>query len=150
MANGHGGYRKPSAPSPVGMPGALSRRTDGGPADRQPMRQLTDAAYGEQKTFREAQQAAPMAKAPTGAVEPLDMSGVTPLNAPTAMPHQPVTAGAALGPGGGPESLGLPSAQDDPGFQKLINQLPGLEMMANLPTSSRAFRDFVRQLRASV
>lgn len=149
MANGHGGYRKPTNPSPVPMPGALSRRTDGGPADKQPMRQLTDAAYGEQKTFREAQQAAPMAQS-TGEIQPLDMANVTPLNAPTQMPNQPVTAGAAMGPGGGPETLGLPQASNDPGFQALRNQLPGLEMMANLPTSSRAFRDFVRRIRASV
>lgn len=148
MANGHGGYRAPTNPAPAPMPGALSRRTDGGPSDRQPMRQLTDAAYGEQKTFREDQAGAPMAQA--GQVQPLDMSNVTPLSAPTSMPGQPVTAGAAMGPGGGPESLGLPTPSDDPGFQALRNQLPGLELMANLPSSSRAFRDFVRQLRASL
>lgn len=149
MANGHGGYRKPTNPSPVPMPGKLSKRTDGGPADKQPMRQLTDAAYGEQKTFRDIQAGAPMAKA-GGEISPLDMGGVTQLGDPTTFPGQPVTAGAALGPGGGPETLGLPQVADDPGFQSLRNQLPGLEMMANLPTSSRAFRDFVRQLRASV
>jgi hypothetical protein len=133
------------------MPGALSRRTDGGPADKQPMRQLTDAAYGEQKTFREDQAGAPMAKAPQGGgIQPLDMSGVTPLNAPTAFPNEAVTTGASLGPGGGMDTLGLPQPSDDPGFQALRNQLPGLELMANLPSSSRAFRDFVRQLRASL
>lgn len=148
MANGHGGYRRPSNPSPVGMPGKLSRRTDGGPADKQPMRQLGDAAYGEQKTFREIQQGAPMAQA--GEIQPLDMSGVTPLTEGTQFPNQPVTTGASLGPGGGIDTLGLPQPSDDPGFQALRNQLPGLELMANLPSSSRAFRDFVRQLRATL
>ena len=56
MANGHGGYRRPTNPAPVSGPGALSRRTDG----RQPTRSLPNAKYGENAAFEAAQGAAPM------------------------------------------------------------------------------------------
>ena len=42
MADGHGGYRRPTNPSPVSGPGALSRRTDG----QQPTQDLPNAKYG--------------------------------------------------------------------------------------------------------
>lgn len=39
------------------------------------------------------------------------MSQLVPLSAPSMRPGEPVTHGAALGPGAGPEVLNLPSAQ---------------------------------------
>lgn len=76
---------------------------------------LPDAQYGEAKTFNELQQQAPLAQVPQGGPAgqppmrrpqvPLKQA-VTPLSAPTQRPDEPVTAGAALGPGPGPEVLG--------------------------------------------
>src|SRR5437763_4140801 len=104
MANGHGGSRTPANPAPVSGPGALSKRTDGA----QPKVQLPNAKYGEQSSFQQAQSAGPMAQDPgLGGSTPLPSPGnvpdLTPLHAPTERPDEPVTAGAAQGPGVGPE-----------------------------------------------
>lgn len=142
-----GGYRPPANPAPVSGPGRLSKRTD-----RQPIATLPDAAYGEQATFRQDQAGAPMAAAPTvndagTTMGAADLSSVVPFGAPTTRPGEPVTAGAAAGPGPGIESLGL-SDDDDPGIQHLRASLPALELMANQPNSGRALRQFVRRVRA--
>lgn len=100
-----GGYQRPSNPAPVSGPGALSRRTDGGPA--QPVRELPDAQYGEGKAFRETQQAAPLAASPSGpsgGLTPVSPPNVVGFDEPTTKPGEPVTAGAAMGPG--PNSIG--------------------------------------------
>lgn len=100
-----GGYRKPAKPAPVSGPGALSRRTDGGPA--QGAKYMAGGKYGEGKQLMEAQQGAPMAKeqpAPKAQIPKL-----TQLFAPTSLPSEPVTAGMSFGPGGGPEIVpGVP------------------------------------------
>lgn len=49
-----GGYQRPSNPAPVSGPGAMSKRTDGGPVQK--LRDLPDAQYGEAATFRDLQQ----------------------------------------------------------------------------------------------
>ncbi len=146
-----GGYRPPTSPAPVSGPGRLSRRTDG----KQAVQTLPDADYGEQATFRQDQQGAPMAAAPGGAdaqamVSPADLSSIVPMGAPTANAGEPVTAGAAAGAGPGMEALGLDSAENDPGVQNLRRILPSLELMASLPTAGEAARAFVRRVRASM
>lgn len=139
-----GGYQAPANPAPVSGPGRLSQRTDG-----QPVQQLPDADYGEQATFRSDQQGAPMAATPDGgAVAPADLSAVVPFGAPSQRPTEPVTAGAPAGAGPGPEALGLDSEESDPGVQQLRQMLPSLELMANMPQAGRAFRQFVRRVRA--
>lgn len=139
-----GGYQQPTNPAPVSGPGRLSQRTDG-----QPMQQLPDADYGEQATFRSDQRAAPMATDPGGAgVAPADLSGVVPFGAPSQRPNEPVTSGAPAGAGPGMEALGLDSEENDPGVQQLRAMLPSLELMANMPQAGRAFRQFVRRVRA--
>lgn len=140
----HGGYRRPRNPAPVSGPGRLSRRTDGGPT--QPIRDLPNPDYGEQKTFRDIQRAAPMAAGRELDISPVDLSGVVPFNAPTQRPGEPVTAGAPLGPGPGLDVLGQPL--EDKTLQTLRGYLPGLELLANMPQASPAFRDFVRRVRA--
>lgn len=108
----------PARPAPVSGPGQLSKRTDGGPAQK--LRDLPDAQYGESKTFRDLQEAAPLAQTPQPgkAIASGPSTGgspsVIPLNAPTTRPDEPVTAGSNFGPGPGPESLGLtgPSGAD--------------------------------------
>lgn len=146
-----GGYRQPANPAPVSGPGKLARRTDG-----QPIRDLPNADYGEQATFRQDQASAPMAKAPEPApgpaVSPADLSRVVGLSEPTQHPAEPVTAGASSGPGPGVESLGLPAVDpaDRAGIEYLRNALPTLELMASMPMATSAFRQYVRRVRAMV
>lgn len=159
MANGHGGYRRPASPAPVSGPGSLSRRTDGGPADRQPLSRLSDAGYGEQKQYQDIQRGAPIAKvepaatpAPSGAQTP---SGAMPppLDAPSANPDQPVTAGADAGAGPGSDVLGLfdPANAQVEDLAYLTKYLPSLQHMADTnPNVSKAFIAMVRYLRSQV
>lgn len=146
--NGHGGYRRPSRPAPASGPGKMSRRTDGGPRQMD----ITGEPYG-QNNFREIQSGAPMGTPPA----PAGMSGggaaqpLVPLDAPTQRPDEPVTAGAALGPGVGPEALGLgPEAEDAEDLERLRRYLPALMEMASRPDSTASFRNYVRVLRARV
>lgn len=152
MADGRGGYQRPRKPAPASGPGKMSRRTDGA----QPIRTLSDAAYGEQQTFHDIQAAAPMAPgggAPTGGEAPMqgaDLSQVVPFGAPSQRGEEPVTAGAASGPGPGPGAAGMGRSADDPGVQFLRDMLPTLSLASELPTSSVQYRQFVRRLRGSV
>lgn len=143
MANGqHGGYRRPENPAPVSGPGAASRRTDGGIADKKALsRELPDAKYGEQQDFGEIQAGAPMNAAP--------LPQAVPLGAPTNRPDEPVTAGNPLGPGIGPMAAGVSQAganQQD--AEALVRMLPLLEFVANQPGSAPSTRSLVRQIRA--
>jgi len=119
MANGHGGYRRPSNPAPVSGPGRLARRTDG----RQPVMALPDAKYGENAAYISAQQGAPLPQAggpPSPASSmihssssagsgagagPAGPSMPAPLAAGSQRPREPVTAGVPIGAGPGPEVL---------------------------------------------
>ncbi|MFC8490728.1 hypothetical protein ACFUJU_07960 [Streptomyces sp. NPDC057235] len=145
-----GGYRQPSSPAPVSGPGALSKRTDGGPG--QPVRAPSGGAYGERQALEQLQQAAPLASSPGGeAAAPVgdvaaDLVG---FGAPTQMPDEPVTAGAAMGAGPGLEALGLPS-QPDEDMVRLVQWLPVLEHMASQPGASKAARNLVRDLKGRV
>jgi hypothetical protein len=93
VAGQHGGYRRPSKPAPVSGPGALSKRTDGGPS--QPAMEVGGFEYGGRQDFEDIQGGAPMA-----ASDPLPAP--TPLFAPSERPTEPITAGAPVGPGPGP------------------------------------------------
>lgn len=147
-----GGYQAPRKPAPASGPGALSRRTDG-----QPMRVLPDAEYGEQKNYQAQQRAAPAAQTgmdvtASNAPSPVDMSGITPLSAPSQFPNEAVTAGANMGAGPGMDALGLPPAQaplSPQVLKSLQGMLPTLELMASSPMASPEFRNFVRDVFAN-
>lgn len=153
MANGHGGQRTPSSPAPVSGPGALSRRTDGGPG--QPVRTPTGGGYGDATQLRQAEQGAPMgasaggdAPAP-GLLAGLSIPAGPGFGEPSQQPDVPVTAGAASGPGPGLEALGLP-AQQDADMQVLQAYLPILEHMADQPGAPAAARNYVRSIKATM
>ncbi|SRR6266498_3771014 len=158
MANGHGGYRRPEHPAAISGPGSLSQRTDGGPADRkQAVAQLPDAGYGEQTQFRGIQQAAPVQKVgPTGAaVTSAGAQGPRPLplDAPSANPGEPVTAGANAGAGPGSDVLGLFNESDVQAndLRYLQRYLPALQTMAdNTPHANTSFLALVRYLRSQI
>lgn len=145
-----GGYRQPSSPAPVSGPGALSKRTDGPAGGGQPVRTPSGGAYGERKELDQLQQSAPLAASPggdVGAPAPVDLTeGLIGFDAPSQMPEEPVTAGAAMGAGAGLEALGLPNQPMDD-VKRLIPYLPVLEHMANQPGASKAARNLVRQLK---
>lgn len=145
---GKGGYQAPNNPAPVSGPGQLSRRTDGGPG--QPIRVPTGGSYGDAQQIEQLQQSAPLAQSPGGAgglLAGLTLPEGVGFDQGTQQPGTPITDGAALGPGAGPESLGLTMAEDED-TKKLVEYLPVWEMMANQPGSSRATRNLVRQLKA--
>lgn len=143
-----GGYRQPGSPAPVSGPGALSKRTDGGPG--QPVRAPSGGAYGDRQNLEQLQQAAPLSASPggdVGAPAPADVTeGLIGLGEPTQLPDEPVTAGAALGEGPGLEALGLPN-QPGEDMKRLVAYLPVLEHMANQPGASKAARNLVRQIK---
>lgn len=147
MADGHGGYRRPSNPAPVSGPGRHSRRTDGRPE----VRDLPNAKYGEAQDFREIQSGAPMGNPSTSAAAVQGSAPVampTPLGAPTTMPGQPVTSGADAGPGAGMDALGLnmPTSEKEDLAKRYGKYLPLLIRRAEDPMSSQEFRDQVRYL----
>lgn len=143
-----GGYRQPGSPAPVSGPGALSKRTDGGPG--QPVRTPSGGAYGERQELDQLQQAAPLSASPggdVGAPEAVDpTAGLVGFGEPSQMPDEPITAGAAVGAGPGLEALGLPN-QPDEDMRKLVTYLPVLELMASQPGASHSARNLVRSLK---
>lgn len=144
-----GGYQRPSNPAPVSGPGAMSKRTDGGPAQK--LRELPDAQYGEAATFRELQHSAPLAQSPSpgGSLTTPSGGGAVPpigFDQPTQYPDRPVTTGIDLGPGAGSEALHAPGPNQRD-MDRLRHLLPALEVMASLPTTSPETRNFIRYLR---
>lgn len=154
MADGRGGYRQPSSPAPVSGPGALSKRTDGPQGGgSQPVRVPTGGAYGDATQLRQAEQGAPMGASgggdtpAPGLLAGLSIPTGPAFGAPSQQAGVPVTDGAASGPGAGPEALGIPTQQDDD-LRGLLAYLPVFEHMANIPGSSAAARNMVRQLKS--
>jgi hypothetical protein len=110
MAETRGGYRKPDMPAPTSGPGALSQRTDGGPA--QGAKYMSGLPYGEGQATYDQQTAAPMAgtsRMPSAASMPMEMP--TALFAPTGRPNEPITSGVDFGAGPGSDALNLPSQE---------------------------------------
>ena len=150
MAEGqHGGYRRPSSPAAVSGPGALSRRTDG--AAHQAPQVAPGNGYGERKEMLDIQSSSPMQGG--GGSTPVAAS-LPPLNAPSARPDEPITAGAAFGPGVGPDAAGIkqvgPTQIDDQTRERLYGALPTLLWLASQPKASEQTKQFVRQLRADL
>lgn len=112
MAEGRGGYRQPRNPAPVSGPGALSKRTDGGPIDgmTQPAQYISGLPYGQGKETYDQQTAAPM----QGNDIPMMPEPVIPLSAPTQRPNEPVTSGIDMGAGPGSETIRLPNMAISP------------------------------------
>lgn len=152
---GHGGARVPSNPAAVSGPGALSRRTDGA----QPVTDLPNAGYGENADFRGLQSAAPLPERsnPGAGGGGMDLAsilgGITPMDAETANPDEPVTAGGVFGPGGGPEVLGMPMNLEDEARRDIEAMHPGLVQAmvraAQQPDASRSLKRMVRKILAN-
>lgn len=136
MANGHGGSRPPAHPAPVSGPGHYSKRTDGGPA--QVMSTAPGQDYGAQTDQMNQQRVEPMAgqaplPPPAAPGAPAPDAGQAPpqygggaFNAPSARPGEPVTAGAAIGPGPGPEALNFQPQEPGAGTGQMTQLLQKL------------------------
>lgn len=141
----HGGKRTPAHPAAVSGPGALSKRTDGGPADAQAMQALPNAGYGEAKDYAEISGGAPAAG------NPVPTPQAIPMGAPTQRPAEPVTAGNPLGEGVGPQAAGIEMRSlDQQDAASLKDQLPMLEYLANRPDSSPSLRAIVRRIKGNL
>ena len=134
----------------VSGPGKFSKRTDGLSF------QSTEYGSGVENAANKA--GAPLARTAdvrgaraSDVREVAAQAPVTPLFAPTQRPDEPITAGIPMGAGPGPEVLGINNnldTQEDK--DRMISYLPALEVLAASPTSSQAFRNYVRQLRANL
>lgn len=149
-----GGYRKPTSPAPTSGPGAMSRRTDGGPGQKP--RYMSGGDYGDGQDMMDLQQSATMAAAPETSRPSRSRSRQSPppqppsLTDPTDRPNEPLTAGADFGPGAGSEVLANgsndPAAIRDADMQRIKDHLPSLMRMANTD-APEGFKRFVRFLR---
>lgn len=139
------------AANQVSGPGPQSKRTDIG--NVQKTQDLPNADYGEQQAYQAQQAGAPMAADQGGQMSQAhaqNMANIIPMNAPTQRPGEPVTAGAASGPGPGPEAMGLSAVpQNQQDMQNMKGYLPVLNFMASQSTSSWALRNLVREIKAS-
>ena len=120
-------------PAVVSGPGAMSQRTDGGPASKQVQRYISGMPnYGDGQDLANLQASAPMAATPTPGAAPAPANGgepaqqgqqAIPIDAPTQRPGEPVTTGAASGPGAGPEVLPATSQAQNQGYQNALSLL---------------------------
>lgn len=149
----------PAKPAQVSGPGPMSRRTDGGSA--QALMDLPDAKYGENSQYQSLQQGAPLSASPSdasaqgmgmdiGSMQPNPAAGqVVPSSAPSNRPGEPVTSGAAMGPGPGTASLGLNPAQvEKQDMGKIAINMPVFEYMANMNDALPSTRLLVNLLKA--
>jgi hypothetical protein len=104
-------------------PGKFSVRTDG--------LSLPSQAYGEGVDTAAIKAGAPMARTPdvrgatnTEVRQAAAQGPITPLFAPTQRPEEPITAGIAMGPGPGPEALGMRPQQTEKYSDTLAKLLP--------------------------
>jgi hypothetical protein len=117
--------------------------------------------YGEGQALMQAQQSAPLAAAPSieqsgmpsGLASAAASQPVVGLNEPSARPDEPVTAGAGMGAGPGMDALGPSPDQTfnkqlQADNQRLVQYLPSLEQMANDPSASNTFRNFIQYLKS--
>ena len=144
-----GGYRLPSKPATQSGPGALSQRTDGGPASKQAARYIAGGNYGDGQELMNIQTSAPMAATPETAkptsasqIQEAVPQTVIPFNVPTQYPNEPGETMAVV-----PQNT--PDA--DANFRASIAMyLPALAFIADRPETSQETRDVIRQLRQAL
>ena len=135
--------------TPVSGPGQFSERTD--KAVSEANRSLPNAGYGEQQEFQSQMSGADIGQSAVGPSfsdffgDP--SANVIGLDAESTMPNVPVTDGAALGAGSGPEVL---SSTQSTANNYMASYIPLLEYIASRPGSSDAARNLVRKMKASL
>ena len=136
---------------------AVSATGGSGNSGTQPAKAMTGGQYGENKDMQELQTSAPMSASPTFAATPSmgrpqsapTGQQIVPLDAPTQRPDEPVTTGIDMGAGAGSEVMYANdqtlAAEDR---QRMITALPTLLLLAESPSASNAYRNYVRYLRS--
>jgi len=153
-----GGYR-PTAPQ--NNPMKVNGRGGNGQSGTQAAKYVSGLPYGEGQELMNIQQSAPLAAAPSieqsgmpsGLASAAASQPIIGLDEKSYRPNEPVTAGAALGPGPGMEALGPSMAESfnkqlQADNQRLVQYLPSLEQMSNDPSVSNTFRNFVQYLKS--
>lgn len=141
----------------ISGPGKFAKRTD---------LEYQSPEYGAGAAMAQQMQGAPLASSPDvrgaapstfrrdverGVAKGGSGGEVTSLYAPTQRPDEPVTHGAPVGAGAGPEALMMNQNLDtDADKARMLSYLPALESAAQSPNSSQAFRNYVRVLRANI
>ena len=136
---------------------AVSATGGSGNSGAQPAKAMTGGQYGENKDMMELQTSAMMNASPTYAATPSmgrsqsapTGQNVLPLDAPTERPNEPVTTGIDGYDGAGTEVMYAKDqtlATED--RQRMITALPTLSLLAESPSASNAFRNYVRYLRS--
>jgi hypothetical protein len=122
---------------------------------------LPDAKYGENSQYQALQQGAPLSASPSpgGSGQGLDLGALPPnpaagqvvgSAAPSNRPNEPVTAGAALGPGPGPSALGVnPQQVEQQDMGRIGTSLPLFEMLANMNDALPSTRLMVNLLKGA-
>jgi hypothetical protein len=160
MATENRGGNRPTAPQ---NNYGVSATGGAGSAGKQPTRYT--AGMDNAGEYQAIQSAEPLAKSgvslPTGSggagAPVMPMTGVSdnvvPLSAPTQRPDEPVTAGAAMGPGPGPEAMSAPtmlSMQNNQDLAKMAAYLPIYQQIAEQPHATNAMRNFVRWMQSQI
>ena len=153
------GGMRPTAPQ--NNPMNVNGRGGNGQSGTQAARYVSGLPYGEGQALMATQEAAPLAAAPSieqssmpsGLASAAASQPVVGLNEPSARPDEPVTAGAGMGAGPGMEALGPSPDQTfnkqlQADNQRLVQYLPSLEQMANDPSASNTFRNFIQYLKS--
>jgi hypothetical protein len=155
------GGNRPTAPqnNPMNVNGRGGNGQSGNAT--QAAKYVPGLPYGEGQALMATQEAAPLAAAPSieqssmpsGLASAAASQPVVGLNEPSARPNEPVTAGAGMGAGPGMDALGPSPDQTfnkqlQADNQRLIQYLPSLEQMANDPSASNTFRNFIQYLKS--
>jgi hypothetical protein len=155
------GGNRPTAPqnNPMNVNGRGGNGQSGDAT--QAARYVPDLPYGEGQALVDTQRSAPLAAAsgieqsntPSGLASAAASQPVIGLNEPSARPNEPVTAGAGMGAGPGMDALGPSPDQTfnkqlQADNQRLVQYLPSLEQMANDPSASNTFRNFIQYLKS--
>ena len=116
-------------------PGKFSTRTDG--------LSFQSPEYGAGVEQAAIKAGAPLAKTPdvrgarAGDVRAAAAGGgITPLYAPTQRPDEPITTGIPMGPGAGPEVMGMQAREDS----EYVNAYQLFQQLAANPTASPSIR----------
>jgi hypothetical protein len=136
---------------------AVSATGGSGNGGTQGAKAMTGGEYGDNQAMMELQTSAAMNASPTMAASPSmgrpqsapTGQQVVPLDSPTQRPDEPVTTGIDMGPGAGSEVMySNNSTLNTEDRQRMLAALPTLAILAESPSASNAFRNYVRYLRS--
>ena len=153
------GGMRPTAPQ--NNPMNVNGRGGNGQSGTQAAKYVSGLPNGEGQALMATQEADPLAATPSieqssmpsGLASAAALQPVVGLNEPSARPNEPVTAGAGMGAGPGMDALGPSPDQTfnkqlQADNQRLVQYLPSLEQMANDPSASNTFRNFIQYLKS--